>query len=96
MNQSSLEALIENNEFLIETATAVNQQNPTIAGYGNEPYVIGAAFSLNENQTSNLLEGNSVYKIFLLKRTRLLILVIIKILVYQLEIQKTEYTRICI
>ncbi len=57
-SKSSLEALIENNDFLIETATAVNQQNPTIPGYGNEPYVIGAAFSLNENQTSNLLEGN--------------------------------------
>ena len=70
-SKSSLEALIENNEFLIETATAVNQQNPTIPGYGNEPYVIGAAFSLNENQTSNLLEGNSgVYKIFLIKKNQ--------------------------
>ena len=41
--------IIENNDLLIETATAVNQQNPTIPGYGNEPYVIGAAFSLEEN-----------------------------------------------
>ena len=70
-SKSSLEALIENNDFLIETATAVNQQNPTIPGYGNEPYVIGAAFSLNENQTSNLIEGNSgVYKILLIKKNQ--------------------------
>ena len=33
--------------------------------------LIGAAFSLNENQTSNLLEGNSgVYKIFLIKKNQ--------------------------
>ena len=70
-SKSSLEALIENNEFLVETATAVNQQNPTIPGYGNEPYVIGAAFSLNENQTSHLLEGeNGVYKILLIKKNQ--------------------------
>ena len=70
-SKSSLEALIENNELLIETATAVNQQNPTIPGYGNEPYVIGAAFSLNDNQTSNLLEGeNGVYKILLIKKNQ--------------------------
>ena len=70
-SKSSLEALIENNDFLIETATAVNQQNPTIPGYGNEPYVIGAAFSLKENQISNLLEGNNgVYKILLIKKNQ--------------------------
>ena len=70
-SKSSLEALIENNDFLIETATAVNQQNPTIPGYGNEPYVIGAAFSLRENQISNLLEGNNgVYKILLIKKNQ--------------------------
>ena len=70
-SKSSLEALIENNDFLIETATAVNQQNPTIPGYGNEPYVIGAAFSLKENQISNLLEGNNgVYKILLSKKNQ--------------------------
>ena len=70
-SKSSLESLIENNDFLIETATAVNQQNPTVPGYGNEPYVIGAAFSLEENQTSNLLEGkNGVYKILLTKKNQ--------------------------
>jgi len=70
-SKSSLESLIENNDFLIETATAVNQQNPTVPGYGNEPYVIGAAFSLEENQTSNLLEGkNGVYKILVTKKSQ--------------------------
>ena len=72
-SKSNLESIIENNNLLIETATAVNQQNPTIPGYGNEPYVIGAAFSLEENQTSKLLEGkNGVYKILLLKKNQAL------------------------
>lgn len=72
-SKNTLESIIENNDLLIETATAVNQQNPTIPGYGNEPYVIGAAFSLEENQTSKLLEGiNGVYKIVLLKKNKAL------------------------
>jgi len=72
-SKNTLESIIENNDLLIETATAVNQQNPTIPGYGNEPYLIGAAFSLEENQTSKLLEGtNGVYKILLLKKNKAL------------------------
>ena len=72
-SKNTLESIIENNDLLIETATAVNQQNPTIPGYGNEPYVIGAAFSLEENQTSKLLKGiNGVYKIVLLKKNKAL------------------------
>jgi hypothetical protein len=72
-SKNTLESIIENNDLLIETATAINQQNPTIPGYGNEPYVIGAAFSLEENQTSKLLEGiNGVYKILLLKKNKAL------------------------
>jgi peptidyl-prolyl cis-trans isomerase D len=72
-SKNTLESIIENNDLLIETATAVNQQNPTIPGYGNEPYVIGAAFSLEENKTSKLLGGiNGVYKILLLKKNKAL------------------------
>ncbi len=67
-SKKTLESLIENSDFLIETASAVNQKNPTIAGLGNEPFIVGVAFSLKENQTSDLLEGkNGVYKISLLK-----------------------------
>ena len=67
-SKKTLESLIENSDFLIETASVVNQKNPTIAGLGNEPFIVGVAFSLKENQTSDLLEGkNGVYKISLLK-----------------------------
>jgi parvulin-like peptidyl-prolyl isomerase len=39
------------------TATAVTMKTPTISGAGNEPYVVGAAFALNEGETSPLLTG---------------------------------------
>lgn len=40
------------------TATAVNMKNPTISGAGLEPKVVGVAFSLNEGETSGLVDGN--------------------------------------
>ena len=40
------------------TATAVNMKNPTIAGAGSEPKVVGYAFGLKEGETSKLIEGN--------------------------------------
>lgn len=42
----------------IKTAAAVNMKNPTLSGAGREPYVIGAAFGLNEGETSKLIKGN--------------------------------------
>ena len=55
----------------IENATAVNQKNPTIAGEGNEPKVIGTAFAMNENEISTLIEGeNGVYKVVLIKKNK--------------------------
>ena len=54
---------IENliNEFNIElqNASAVTQNDPILVGAGNEPYIIGSAFSLDENETSGLLKGNN-------------------------------------
>jgi peptidylprolyl isomerase/peptidyl-prolyl cis-trans isomerase D len=48
----------------IENALAVNRKNPMIAGAGREPEIVGAAFSLKADQTSEALEGNNgVYKI---------------------------------
>lgn len=48
----------------VENALAVNRKNPMIAGAGREPEVVGAAFSLKANQTSEALEGNNgVFKI---------------------------------
>nr|WP_321232000.1 SurA N-terminal domain-containing protein [uncultured Psychroserpens sp.] len=40
------------------TATAVNMKNPTISGAGLEPKVVGVAFSLNEGESSGLIDGN--------------------------------------
>ncbi|MDT0558491.1 SurA N-terminal domain-containing protein [Ichthyenterobacterium sp. W332] len=39
------------------TAAAVNMKNPTLAGAGPEPLVVGAAFGLNEGETSKLIDG---------------------------------------
>jgi len=50
----------------IETASAVNQKNPTIVGAGNEPKVVGTAFAMNEGELSDLVQGDKgVYKILL-------------------------------
>jgi parvulin-like peptidyl-prolyl isomerase len=43
----------------IKTAAAVNMKNPTLSGAGREPYIVGAAFGLQEGQTSKLLKGNA-------------------------------------
>ena len=59
----------EDNKLSIESATAVNQKNPTIPGEGNEPKVVGTAFAMNENEISNLIDGEKgVYKVLLSKK----------------------------
>ena len=69
-NTLSLEALSESKDFTIETASAINQKNATLVGAGNEPYVIGAAFALDVDQTSDFIQGNfGVYKIQLSQKT---------------------------
>ena len=48
----------------IETATALTQKNNVLPGAGSEPYVIGAAFAMELNQPSAIIEGNNgVYMI---------------------------------
>ena len=58
-DQISIENII--NEFNIElqNASAVTQNDPILVGAGDEPYIIGSAFSLDENETSGLLKGNN-------------------------------------
>ena len=68
-DKATLEALAGDDTFTIETASAVNQKNPTLVGAGNEPYVVGAAFSMTEGTVSELIQGErGVYKIKLLKK----------------------------
>ena len=41
----------------VRTASAINMKNPTVAGVGLEPLVIGTAFGLEVGQTSGLITG---------------------------------------
>lgn len=64
-----LDALAENEEFTLETASAINQKNPTLVGAGNEPYVVGAAFTMEEGAVSDLIQGErGLYKLKILKK----------------------------
>jgi peptidyl-prolyl cis-trans isomerase D len=65
----SLETLAENEDLTLETASAINQKNPTLVGAGNEPYVVGAAFAMEEGVVSELIQGElGLYKVKLLKK----------------------------
>ena len=54
---TSLEELAKATEGEIKTASAMTQENTTLAGVGFEPYVIGVAFSLEVGETSSLIRG---------------------------------------
>tara|TARA_Y100000768_G_scaffold159768_1_gene119383 strand:+ start:462 stop:2579 length:2118 start_codon:yes stop_codon:yes gene_type:complete len=66
-NYSEIKTLDEFSQLLnkeIETASALTQNNTILVGSGEEPYVIGAAFSMDLNQPSELLEGkNAIFMI---------------------------------
>ena len=65
----SLDSFSKEDKVIIETASAINQKNPTIPATGNEPFVVGTAFALNEGKTSSLIAGeNGVYMVVLLKK----------------------------
>ena len=55
---TDLSAIAQANSTTVKTAGAVSMKNPTIAGAGNEPKVVGAAFGLKEGQTSEPVAGN--------------------------------------
>ena len=66
---STLESIAEEEELTIETATAVNQKNPTLPADGNEPKVVGTAFAMDEGALSDLIQGEKgVYKIALVQK----------------------------
>ena len=68
-DKATLEALAADESLTIETASAINQRNPSIVGAGNEPYVVGVAFAMEEGATSDLIEGEEgVYKVLLVKK----------------------------
>ena len=60
----SLEDLAAKNGVEVVNALAVNQKSGTLVGAGYEPYVVGAAFGLEEGGASKLIKGNrGVYKL---------------------------------
>ncbi len=55
---ASLAEIAKNNGVSIQTASAINLNNPTLAGAGNEPAVVGAAFSLKPGTVSKPISGD--------------------------------------
>ena len=55
---NTLAEIAKNHNTGVETASAVNLKNPTLAGAGNEPQVVGAAFSLNPGEVSKPIAGD--------------------------------------
>lgn len=63
-DDTTLEAFAANHSITINSAAALNTQAGTLSGAGREPFIVGSAFSMSENEVSDLLEGqNGVYKI---------------------------------
>ncbi|TVZ26811.1 peptidylprolyl isomerase/peptidyl-prolyl cis-trans isomerase D [Gillisia sp. Hel_I_86] len=54
---ASLAEIAKNNGASVQTASAINLNNPTLAGAGNEPAVVGAAFSLKPGTVSKPISG---------------------------------------
>ena len=58
-DQISIENLINEFDIELQSASAVTQNDPILVGAGDEPYIIGSAFSMEEDETSGLLKGNN-------------------------------------
>jgi peptidylprolyl isomerase/peptidyl-prolyl cis-trans isomerase D len=55
---TTLAEIAKNQNSSVQTASAVNLKNPTLAGAGNEPGVVGAAFSLKAGEVSKPITGD--------------------------------------
>ena len=55
----NIDNIAEEFSLEIENATAVTQYDPILVGAGVEPYIIGSSFSLDIDEVSDLLKGNS-------------------------------------
>ena len=64
----SMEAMAQDNGVVATTATALTMKSPTLPGAGRESLVVGTAFTLDQDQTSGLIEGQS--GIFMIKVTK--------------------------
>ncbi|UJH92980.1 peptidylprolyl isomerase [Antarcticibacterium sp. 1MA-6-2] len=59
ISANSLEQIAQNQNVSVQTVNAVNLKNPTIAGAGNEPEVVGTAFALEQGELSKPIQGNN-------------------------------------
>ncbi|KQC31062.1 peptidylprolyl isomerase [Flagellimonas eckloniae] len=64
----AMDVLAKDNNVTTSNATAVTMKSPTIPGAGREPLVIGAAFGLGQDATSELIKGET--GVFLVKVTK--------------------------
>ena len=70
LSGDTLEAIAENFDTEVNTANAVNRENPVLPGAGTEPYVVGTAFALEEGDQSRPLSGeNGVFIIEVLSKS---------------------------
>jgi len=70
ISATNLEELATAEGQTVRTALAINMKTPTVTGVGREPKVVGAAFGLEEGETSKLIVGeNGVYMVQVTKAT---------------------------
>lgn len=66
---NDIDLISQDYEIELERATAVTQNDPILVGAGSEPYIIGSSFSLDVDETSNILQGNNgIYVVRLLSK----------------------------
>lgn len=67
ISSTDIKKVASNQNLSTKTANAITMANPTIAGSGTEPKVIGTAFGLKLGETSKLIDG--VKGVFMVKVT---------------------------
>ncbi|GAB5398990.1 MAG: peptidylprolyl isomerase [Aureisphaera sp.] len=61
---STLQDVASSQNVTVKSASALTRANPTIAGAGTEPAVVGAAFGKEAGETTGLIDGeNGVYMV---------------------------------
>ncbi len=66
----SIDDFAKDNSVNASTATALTVKSPTIPGAGSEPLVVGTAYSMNVDDTSGLIEGETgIFMLTLTKKT---------------------------
>ncbi len=67
----TVEEIAKNKNLSVMTAAAVNMKNPTLAGAGLEPKVVGTAFGLKTGESSGLIDGDKgVYMLTVTNKTQ--------------------------